>query len=76
MEYGVLKNKKGQGIAKYNIKDNTYKIHFEHANLYYGEPLFIPKPHSNNEDNGVVLSIVYNDVKNKNYNTNFRCRKI
>lgn len=44
----------GFGVVKYDLIHNTTKKWFK-ANLYPGEPLFIPHPNASSEDEGVVI---------------------
>lgn len=61
--FNALGNKNGSGLAKYDIKNNKTK-HWLHEGLSPGEPLFVSKPSAKNEDDGVILSVVY-DKSNK-----------
>lgn len=44
------------GIVKYNIKTNEAQ-HYFNSNLKLGEPVFVPRPGSVSEDDGVLLSL-------------------
>ncbi|HEV2614509.1 MAG TPA: carotenoid oxygenase family protein [Gammaproteobacteria bacterium] len=46
-------------LQKNNIQTG-HSLRFEKANTYFGEAVFIPKPDSPIEDDGILLSIVFN----------------
>lgn len=61
--YNPPGNKKGFGLVKYDVKTNKTE-HWLHEGLFPGEPLFVSNPAAKNEDDGVILSVVY-DKSNK-----------
>tara|TARA_B100000214_G_scaffold300496_1_gene230754 strand:+ start:2142 stop:3764 length:1623 start_codon:yes stop_codon:yes gene_type:complete len=66
--YGITTSHmfKKWGITKTCI-DSTYKLWTAPANHFPSEPIFVPKPKSSEEDDGVVLSIVLDGIKNASY---------
>lgn len=50
-------------LVKLNVKTKE-EIKWEDDNLYASEPVFVPRPGSSDEDDGVVLSVVI-DISNK-----------
>jgi beta,beta-carotene 9',10'-dioxygenase len=68
--YAILftpgKEKKGFGIAKFDINKNTDLVWYE-DNIFPGEPIFIPKPDGKSEDDGIILSILYDANLKKSF---------
>ena len=44
---------------------NVSSVHRYGAGRYPGEPCFVPRPGSNSEDDGYVVSYVYDEASNK-----------
>lgn len=53
------KKKFFDALQKINVETGKSQI-FSKENYYFGEPVFIPNPTSKSEDDGVVVSIIYN----------------
>jgi len=64
--YNPLGKTKGNGLVKYDLKSNKTK-QWLHENLSPGEPLFVSNPATKNEDDGVILSVVYNHSNNESF---------
>ena len=56
----------GFGLVKYDIKSNKTK-QWLHSGLNPGEPVFIPTPTAKKEDDGVLLSVVYNQSNQESF---------
>ena len=48
------------GIVKYNLKSNKSQIHEFKSECYGGEAVFAPHPNAQNEDEGWLITFVYN----------------
>ncbi len=53
-------------IVKIDISDGSFQI-WEEKNSYPGEPVFVPAPHAEQEDEGVLLSVVYHPPSDKSF---------
>jgi carotenoid cleavage dioxygenase-like enzyme len=61
--YAVHIHPQGDGIIKYD-HIGSQNIYWFQEGCYANEPIFIPHPHAQSEDEGVILSVI-NDLKNK-----------
>ena len=57
--YAVHIHPHGEGIIKYNHFGSKNTYWFEEG-AYANEPIFIPHPHAQTEDEGVILTVVNN----------------
>lgn len=57
---------KGVGVLKYDLKSNSYK-EWNLKNGACSVPIFVPKPNGASEDDGVIITTVYDTQKNKSY---------
>jgi carotenoid cleavage dioxygenase-like enzyme len=69
--YGVTNNKNktndfNNQLVKVNMETGEYKIWFEDGS-YPTEPIFVPKPHSDLEEEGVLLSVVLDGKSESSY---------
>lgn len=64
--YGVIFVQEEAGIAKYDLKTNTY-ISWNLKNGICGEPRFVPNPNATSEDDGVVMTIAYDPSLRKSF---------
>ncbi len=53
-------------LSKYHIKDNSFIDWFREFD-FPGEPVFVPTPHGDDEDDGIVLSMVLDTVKERTF---------
>lgn len=58
--YAVHIQDKGYGIIKYNHTGSNHTYWFQ-ENAYASEPVFVPNPHAQTEDDGVLLCVL-NDL--------------
>ncbi len=56
----------GFGIAKYNLDSNQSLI-WSKKGMFPSEPMFIPNPNGKAEDDGVIISIIYDHNQKKNF---------
>jgi carotenoid cleavage dioxygenase-like enzyme len=61
--YAVHIRSQGNGIIKYNHGDSK-NIYWFQEGSYANEPVFVPHPRPQSEDDGVILSVI-NDLKHK-----------
>lgn len=61
--YAVHIQPHGEGILKYDQFGSNHRYWFQEG-CYANEPLFVPHPQAQSEDDGVILSVI-NDLKNK-----------
>lgn len=61
--YAVHIQSQGDGIIKYNNGDSKNMYWFQKGS-YANEPVFVPHPQAQSEDDGVILSVV-NDLEHK-----------
>ncbi|XP_061072522.1 carotenoid-cleaving dioxygenase, mitochondrial-like [Conger conger] len=47
----------GDSLIKMDLKDKTMKV-WKHPGLYPSEPVFVPSPDGEEEDDGVIMSVV------------------
>lgn len=66
VRYSLPKSENGYGLVKYDLSSNKF-VSWHLKDHYATEPVFVPKPGSNKEDEGVVLSLVYNKAKNQTF---------
>lgn len=67
--YGLMdQNSNGflNKIVKFNNKSKSCKTWYKENN-YPGEPVFVPFPNSSEEDEGIILSLVLDTVKENTY---------
>lgn len=64
--YGVSFVQEEAGIAKYDLKTNTY-ISWNLKNGICGEPRFVATPNAKSEDDGVVMTIAYDPALSKSF---------
>lgn len=67
--YGVMDTGRSSfldGLIKYDVSDHTAKLWSVHGHTS-GEPIFIADPDSNEEDAGVILSVVLDGFEGKSY---------
>jgi torulene dioxygenase len=67
--YGVTDTAKSSfldGLIKYDVSNHTAKVWSVHGHTS-GEPIFIADPESNEEDAGVLLSVVLDGYEGKSY---------
>ena len=69
--YGVSINKnKRQGfynqLVKFDLKNGKTKTWFEEGS-YPGEPIFVGKPDRSKEDDGVLMSVILDETKERSY---------
>lgn len=55
-----------ENLLKIDVKKNIHKK-WHCKNCYPGEPIFVPNPKADKEDNGVILSLVLDTSKNKSF---------
>lgn len=53
------------GIIKYDFHESTSQTHQFGAGRYGGEPVFVPQPDATNEDDGWLLTFVYDEREAK-----------
>jgi carotenoid cleavage dioxygenase-like enzyme len=53
------------GIVQYDISREVSTVHRYGAGRYSGEPCFVPRPGSSSEEDGYVVSYVYDEASNK-----------
>jgi carotenoid cleavage dioxygenase-like enzyme len=53
------------GIVQYDISGEISTVHRYGAGRYPGEPCFVPRPGSSSEEDGYVVSYVYDEASNK-----------
>ena len=53
------------GIVQYDVSTEASTVHRYGAGRYPGEPCFVPRPGSNSEEDGYVVSYVYDEASNK-----------
>ena len=53
------------GIRKYDMHKSESELHAFGKGRYGGEPVFVPAEHARSEDDGYVLSFVYDAAENK-----------
>jgi all-trans-8'-apo-beta-carotenal 15,15'-oxygenase len=54
-----------QAILKLDYQENVQQLWSEAPHGYVGEPVFVPRPNAIDEDDGWVLSLVYNATRQK-----------
>ena len=54
-----------QAILKLDLQTGERKIHSFAPKGFVGEPIFVPKPHGSTEDEGWVLTLIYDAAKNR-----------
>jgi torulene dioxygenase len=67
--YGVANAGKStflDSIVKYDVDTQTAKLWTKHGHTA-GEPIFVPNPAENDEDSGVLLSVVLDGILGKSY---------
>lgn len=67
--YGVTDSGKSvffDGLIKYDLETHTY-LRWSHHGQTAGEPTFVADPNSEDEDGGVLLSVVLDGVEGKSY---------
>lgn len=52
------------GLIKYDLLDGSSQIHEFGRGRYGGEGVFVPQPGASNEDDGWLLTFVYDEVEN------------
>ena len=57
---------KGFGIIKYATDTNQTKA-WQKENMYAGEPLFVANPNATQEDDGIIVSTIYDANSNKSF---------
>ena len=53
-------------IVKIDVSDGTYDI-WQESNTYPGEPVFVPAPNGEKEDDGLLLSVVFDAAKHRSF---------
>ena len=53
------------GIVQYDVSTEASTVHRYGAGRYPGEPCFVPRPGSSSEEDGYVVSYVYDEATNK-----------
>ena len=53
-------------LIKINVQSKDFVTWFE-KNCHPGEPIFVARPESNNEDDGVILSVVLDYDKRRSF---------
>ncbi len=66
VSYNSNELKQGFGIIKYDINNNQVKK-WQNEGMFAGEPLFIAKPNSEKEDEGVIISTIYDAELKKSF---------
>lgn len=61
--YAVHIQSQGDGLIKYNHRGSKHVYWFQDGS-YANEPVFVPHPQGESEDDGVILSVI-NDLKDK-----------
>jgi beta,beta-carotene 9',10'-dioxygenase len=56
----------GFGLTKYNIANNE-TISWTKEGYFPGEPVFVATPTGHREDEGIILSIVFNSIEKESY---------
>ena len=64
--YNAPSVKKTLGLVKYDLKTNQTK-NWVKTGLMPGEPLFVAHPQAKTEDDGVILTVVYDEVNNRSF---------
>ncbi|KAH8690100.1 putative beta-carotene dioxygenase [Talaromyces proteolyticus] len=67
--YGVTDSGKSSfidGLVKFDVETTTSLYWSEHAQTA-GEPIFVPDPKGNDEDSGVLLTVVLDGIGGKSY---------
>lgn len=54
------------GLIKFDLFTKQFKTWFQ-ANCYVVEPIFIPSPNAKSEDDGVILSMIYDEEKKDSF---------
>ena len=57
---------KGFGLVKYNLQTNQAN-YWSEAQVFCGEPTFVPNPTGVTEDDGVIITVAYNAATNKSF---------
>lgn len=50
-----------EGITKYDLKTGRSEVHMHGKNRYGGEPVFVPRANGKDEDDGWVVTYVYDE---------------
>jgi beta,beta-carotene 9',10'-dioxygenase len=53
-------------IVKIDISDGSYNI-WQETQIYPGEPVFVPAPHGEAEDDGLLLSVVFDAAEHRSF---------
>ena len=61
----TVRNAPLQGILKLDVKTKESQIHSFAPGGFVSEPIFVPKPNSDKEDAGWVLTLVYDGTKHR-----------
>lgn len=64
--YMTLSEGSGRGIGKFDLETKEFKTWLQ-ADSQVLEPIFVPSPYQQNEDEGVILTIVYDKVKDHSF---------
>lgn len=56
----------GFGLTKYNI-DSNEMISWIKEGYFPGEPVFVAAPTGQNEDSGIILSVIFNSIDKESY---------
>ncbi|GBF79580.1 carotenoid oxygenase family protein [Aphanothece sacrum] len=63
--HNSLGNAPLQAILKLDVKTKERQVHSFAPQGYVGEPIFVPKPNGTSEDEGWVLTLVYDGIRHR-----------